>query len=115
MLHSEWVPQYLRVVEAHTGDELEFLILGRIFQLCTVTESPLYEREESVYAKDWIKSLDKSVFLKKFGKEGSGSTDSSRQKNLLLIYKVCCTSPYRAGLEFICDLELMQKMAEEKK
>lgn len=31
VMHNEWLPQYLRVVEAHTTDELDFLLLGRIF------------------------------------------------------------------------------------
>ena len=113
MLHTEWVPQYLRVVEAHMGDELEFLLLGRIYQVCTVTESPLFERENSIYSKDAIKKLDDLLPPASLDDE---SEDSSveRQRILILLYKVCCTSPYRVGLEFICDLDLMEKIGKEK-
>ena len=94
------------------GDELEFLLLGRIYQVCTVTESPLFERENSIYAKDAINQLDDLLPPASADDESEGSVE--RQRILILLYKVCCTSPYRVGLEFICDLDLMEKISKDK-
>lgn len=113
VLYTEWLPQYLKVVEAHETNEFDLLLLGRIFQVITVTEEPLVVRESGIYSKG-----PKDAFLNSFEKESAEveteKADLSRPAMLCLLYKVCCTSPYQVGLEFICDIDLMEKISENK-
>lgn len=114
VLHTEWVPQFLQITEVDKTGEVDFLLLGRIFQVCTVTEKALVERKDGVYSKDF-----KDVFMHSLVDKDSvpaidQKTDLGRKSFLCHLYNVSCTSPYKTGIEQICDVKLMEKMTLNK-
>ena len=41
VLHHEWLPSWRRVVAEHKTDELNFEVLGKMFQICLMHSKPL--------------------------------------------------------------------------
>ena len=104
VMFNEWLPQYLRVLEAHTTNELDLEILGRIFQVCTMssTDQSLFVREAGIYNKTFRQEQVKAFLTTIQNKDAP--VDYSRESMLQLLYTVCCTSPYGVGFEAFCDV-----------